>query len=274
MMWRNAFVATDVPGAMTLVCSPEGFLADVHGVLFPQQWAKSHDFSVLGEQGIGYLGDEPVLLQILAEAKPVEGCQWLSLRHFMLEEDATTYAMLRYGAQVATWFREHRFCGGCGAPTRQAVGERAMRCEVCRTQHYPRLAPSMIALVTRGDEILLARSPRFVPGIYSTLAGFVEPGESAEECVCREVREEVGLEITNIQYIGSQNWPFPHSLMLGFHAEYLSGEIVRQVDEIEDARWFRVDQLPPMPAARSIARYLIDLYVARRLGLTEPRFPA
>lgn len=131
----------------------------------------------------------------------------------------------------------------------------------------------MIVLVTRGDELLLARSPRFVPGVYSTLAGFVEPGESAEECVVREVHEEVGIQVGNLQYLGSQGWPFPHSLMLGFHAEYVGGEIVPQPEEIEDARWFAIDQLPPLPMQRSIARYLIDLYVARRLGHPEPQLP-
>ena len=148
-----------------------------------------------------------------------------------------------------------------------------MHCQACDLRSYPRISPSMIVLVTRGDEILLARSPRFVTGVYSTLAGFAEPGESAEDCLVREVREEVALEVQNIQYVGSQCWPFPHSMMLGFHAEYAGGEIVMQPDEIEDARWFRVDALPPLPAGRSIARYLIDLYVARRLGLAEPVLP-
>ena len=153
------------------------------------------------------------------------------------------------------------------------AGERAMHCPRCELQHYPRLSPSMIVLVTRGDEVLLARSPRFVAGVYSTLAGFVEAGESVEQCVLREVREEVGVEVGNLRYLGSQGWPFPHSLMLGFHAEYVSGDIVMQADEIEDAQWFSVHDLPPLPAARSIARYLIDVYVARRLGLPEPLLP-
>jgi len=131
----------------------------------------------------------------------------------------------------------------------------------------------MIVLITRGDEVLLARSPRFVPGVYSTLAGFAEPGESAEECLIREVREEVQVEVQNIQYVGSQCWPFPHSMMLGFHAEYAGGEIVPQADEIEDAQWFNIHSLPPLPASRSIARYLIDLYVAQRLGQPEPILP-
>src|SRR5690606_32054782 len=148
------------------------------------------------------------------------------------------------------------------AAMQQVPGERAMECTRCELRNYPRLSPSMIVLVTRGDEILLARSPRFVSGIYSTLAGFVEAGESVEQCVAREVFEEVGVAVKNIQYLGSQGWPFPHSLMLGFHAEYASGDIVMQPEEIEDAQWFNVHELPPLPASRSIARYLIDVYVA------------
>ena len=131
----------------------------------------------------------------------------------------------------------------------------------------------MIVLVTRGDEILLARSPRFNPGVYSTLAGFVEAGESVEQCVAREVFEEVGLEVDNLEYLGSQGWPFPHSLMLGFYARYRSGEIVMQADEIEDARWFALDDLPLLPPTNSISRYLIELYLARRSGLPEPVLP-
>jgi len=131
----------------------------------------------------------------------------------------------------------------------------------------------MIVLVTRGEEILLARSSRFPNGMYSTLAGFVEPGESVEQCVVREVREEVGLEVSNLQYITSQGWPFPHSLMLGFHAQYAGGDIVPQPGEIEDARWFRLDQLPQLPPQRTISRYLIDLYLTRQSGLDDPVLP-
>ncbi|WP_134586094.1 NAD(+) diphosphatase, partial [Pseudomonas aeruginosa] len=169
--------------------------------------------------------------------------------------------------------RHNRFCGNCGTRMQAQDHERVMQCPQCGLHQYPRLSPSMIVLVTRGDEVLLARSPRFVPGVYSTLAGFVEAGESVEQCVVREVREEVGVEVANLEYIGSQNWPFPHSLMLGFHAEYVSGEIVPQEDEIEDAQWFSLDALPPLPAQRSIARHLIDLYLARRSGAAEPVLP-
>ncbi|MNG21192.1 NADH pyrophosphatase [compost metagenome] len=131
----------------------------------------------------------------------------------------------------------------------------------------------MIVLVTRGDEVLLARSPGFPPGLYSTLAGFVEPGESMEECVIREIREEVGIEVSNIKYMASQSWPYPHSMMFGFHAEYSTGEIVPQLEEIEDARWFDLNALPPLSSQRSISRYLIELYRARRYSTAEPELP-
>ncbi|MDP9940758.1 NAD(+) diphosphatase [Ectopseudomonas alcaliphila] len=274
MVWRNTFLDPAQPGGWALLYNQQHFLADSNGVLFPRDWVKRQDLQILGEQGIGHFGDDAVYLLQLKPSATLEGCSWQSLRQFMLQGEAETFRMLAYAAQIGTWYAEHRYCGSCGAPTRQLPGERAMRCDSCESQHYPRISPSMIVLVTRGDEILLARSPRFVTGVYSTLAGFVEPGESVEHCVAREVREEVSVEVKNLQYIGSQGWPFPHSLMLGFHAEYAGGEIVMQEDEIEDARWFRVDDLPPLPASRSIARHLIDLYVARRLGLPEPTLPA
>lgn len=270
MAWRSVFLDPLAPGGWALVHCQQHFLADANGVLFPRQWLKSQDLPIISEQGVGYFNNDPIYLLEVTRSASLAGCSWQGLRQFMLEGDSDTFQMLAFAAQIGTWYSQHRFCGSCGVPTQQVPGERAMRCSACESQHYPRLSPSMIVLVSRGDEVLLARSPRFVSGIYSTLAGFVEPGESVEHCVAREVREEVGVEVRNLQYIGSQGWPFPHSLMLGFHAEYAGGEIVMQPDEIEDARWFRVDDLPPLPASRSIARHLIDLYVARRLGLPEP----
>ncbi|MBP8204067.1 MAG: NAD(+) diphosphatase, partial [Pseudomonas sp.] len=241
--------------------------------LFPREWLNKQDLPVIAEHGLGHFDGDAVYLLELEQPFNMPGCTWQSLRQFMLEGDTDTFKMLRYATQIGTWASQHRFCGSCGGSMQAVPGHRAMHCQRCEVQHYPRLSPSMIVLVTRGDEVLLARSPRFVSGIYSTLAGFVETGESVEHCVAREVREEVGVEITNVQYLASQSWPFPHSLMLGFHAEYASGDIVMQVEEIEDARWFNVHDLPPLPAARSIARYLIDVYVARRLGQPEPMLP-
>lgn len=271
--WRPALLDGQQPGGWALLHCKQQFLADANGVLFPREWLKKQELAILAEQGIGYFDGDPVYLLEAQQPVEVPGCAWQSLRQFMLQGDADTFKLLGYAAQIGTWARQHRFCGSCGGPMQQIAGERAMHCPRCESHHYPRLSPSMIVLVSRGDEILLARSPRFVPGVYSTLAGFVEAGESVEQCVAREVREEVGIEVTNLQYLGSQGWPFPHSLMLGFHAEYAAGEIVMQAEEIEDAQWFSVHRLPPLPAPRSIARYLIDLYVARRLGLAEPSLP-
>jgi len=272
--WTTAVLDPQIAGGLAVARSPEGFLFDANGALFPRDWLKRQGLEVLCEHGIGHFDGQPVFLLELRSAGEVPGCAWQGLRRFMLEGDFDTYKVLGYAAQIGTWAREHRFCGSCGQPMTQIHWERAMYCQPCELRSYPRISPSMIVLVTRGDEVLLARSPRFVTGVYSTLAGFAEPGESAEDCLVREVREEVAVEVKNIQYVGSQCWPFPHSMMLGFHAEYAGGEIVMQPDEIEDAQWFNVHELPPLPAGRSIARYLIDLYVARRLGLVEPVLPA
>lgn len=271
--WTTAVLDPQITGGLAVARGPEGFLMDDNGALFPRDWLKEQDLDVLCEHGIGHLDGQPVFLLELRGSAKVSGCSWRGLRQFMLEGDMLTYTLLGYAAQIGTWAREHRFCGSCGQPMTQIRWERAMYCQPCDLRSYPRISPSMIVLITRGDEVLLARSPRFVTGVYSTLAGFAEPGESAEDCLVREVREEVAVEVKNIQYVGSQCWPFPHSMMLGFHAEYAGGEIVMQPDEIEDAQWFNVHDLPPLPAGRSIARYLIDLYVARRLGLPDPVLP-
>ena len=271
--WTTAVLDIEASGGWAVVHGDQGFLLDSNGVMFPRAWLKGLDLPVQSEHGIGHFDGEAVYLPVLERSVAVEGCSWQGLRQFMLEGDFAIFEMLGYAAQISTWAREHRFCGACGRPTVQVPGERAMYCEHDNLRLYPRISPSMIVLITRGDEILLARSPRFVTGVYSTLAGFVEPGESAEDCVRREVMEEVQVRIKNLKYMGSQCWPFPHSMMLGFHAEYDSGEIVPQADEIEDARWFRIDDLPPLPANRSIARYLIEAYLAERSGAPEPVLP-
>jgi NAD+ diphosphatase len=131
---------------------------------------------------------------------------------------------------------------------------------------YPRLAPAVMMLVRRGRELLLGRSPHFQPGVYSALAGFVDPGETLEDCVAREVMEEVGVTVGKLRYFGSQSWPFPHSLMIAFFADYAGGDIVPQSEEIEDAQWFNVDALPELPMAISISRRLIDAAVGEIRG--------
>ncbi len=148
-------------------------------------------------------------------------------------------------------------------PNYLKMTERAKRCPQCGFLYFPRLAPAIIVLIERGDQLLMARSHRFAPGVYSVLAGFVEPGESLEEAVVREVKEEVGISIKDIRYFGSQPWPFPHSLMVGFTATYAGGDISVDPTELEDAGWFTVDSIPPLPGKLSIARKLIDRFIEK-----------
>ncbi|MDR2014712.1 MAG: NAD(+) diphosphatase [Azoarcus sp.] len=167
-------------------------------------------------------------------------------------------AALVRAKQLAVWVLHNLFCGACGQPMTLSPAEIACACPACGYKAYPRISPVAIGLVVKGDEILLARSPHFAPGMYSALAGFVEAGESAEECLCREVQEEAGIKIHNLRYFGSQSWPYPHSLMIGFIADYHSGELLAQKDEIEDLAWFRLDGLPVQPHPGSLARRMIE----------------
>jgi NAD+ diphosphatase len=179
------------------------------------------------------------------------------LRAAMMQFDEPLMGLASRAAQVLEWDRTHRFCGACGTPTELHREERSRRCPRCKHTAYPRSSPAMMALVWRAGEVLLARAPHFVPGVYSALAGFVEAGESLEECIHREVAEEVGLAVRNLRYYGSQSWPFPHSLMIAYTAEWAGGEIVPQAGEIEDAQWFKLDALPKVPPRFSISGHLI-----------------
>jgi NAD+ diphosphatase len=194
----------------------------------------------------------------VAEASAPPGHDWIGLRAlFSVLEDAH-FALAGRALQLLQWDRDHQFCGRCGAPTEPHAEERVRRCPGCGLSAYPRVAPAVMALVRRGTQLLLARSPHFPSGMYSALAGFVEPGETLEQCVAREVAEEVGVAVTKLAYFASQPWPFPHSLMIAFVCEWAGGEIRPQEGEIEAADWFEVLQLPKLPSKISIARRLID----------------
>jgi len=197
-----------------------------------------------------------------AETPAPPGLEWRGLRTLYGRLDDSLFALAGRALQYVDWDRTHQFCGRCGAPTRMRAHERARECPDCALIVYPRIAPAVMCLIRRGREILLARSPRFQPGMYSALAGFVEPGESLEQCLAREVLEETGVRIANPRYFASQPWPFPHSLMIAFVADYAGGEITPAPDEIEDAQWFDIDALPKLPNRISIARRLIDGVVA------------
>jgi NAD+ diphosphatase len=178
--------------------------------------------------------------------------------------DEVTFTVAGRAVQLVEWDRTHRFCGRCGTPTEPAAGERARKCPACGLLAFPRLAPAIITLIERDDGCaLLARGRTFPIPMYSCLAGFVEPGETLEQAVHREVREEVGVEIDNVRYWASQPWPFPHSLMLGFNADWVRGEIEIDPVEIVDAKWFAPDDLPQIPPGISIARRIIDDWLAR-----------
>ena len=198
------------------------------------------------------------------------GWRSVPLRVAMMSAPAALAGLAGRAAQVLDWDRTHRFCGACGTATEHLAGERSRRCPACGHSAYPRISPAMMALVWRPREILLARAPHFHAGMYSALAGFVEAGESIEECIVREVAEEVGVQVEQLRYFGSQSWPFPNSLMIAFTARWTAGSIVPQPGEIEDAQWFDIDALPLIPPRFSISGHLIrDTVAAMRAQRDE-----
>ena len=209
------------------------------------------------------VGRQAYAAEVPAEIEPPSGLRFEGLRALYGLVSEPVFALAGRAGQILEWERTHRFCGRCGTPTELAPGERAMRCPACGLLSFPRLSPAVITLVEHGNEVLLARGVNFPAAFYSTLAGFVEPGESLEEAVKREIFEEVGVRVKNVTYFGSQPWPFPHSLMIGFRAEYDSGEIKLDEREILDAAWFTPTELPRLPGKISIARRLIDTYLAK-----------
>ncbi len=194
--------------------------------------------------------------------------RWVHLRALFGAVPDDQWAMAGRASQVLTWERDHQYCGRCGTRNEPHPIDRAQECPACGLQSFPRLTPAIITLVERDDgRALLAWGARFPGRFYSALAGFVEPGESLEECVAREVREEVGIEVDEVTYFGSQPWPFPHSVMIGFRAHYAGGDIVVQEEEIVEADWYHPADLPPVPrGGLSIAGWLIDDWIRRVSG--------
>jgi NAD+ diphosphatase len=215
---------------------------------------------------LGRLDGEDCYALDAGDLEPGEPFAFRGLRSLYGALDDETFAVAGRASQVVDFAATHRFCGRCGNRTRRDPGERCMRCDTCDLVSYPRISPAIIVLVRRGESALLARSARFTSAFFSTLAGFVEPGESLEETLAREVREEVGIEVENVRYFGSQPWPFPHSLMVGFFADYAGGDIAVDGVEIVEARWFDARELPMVPPKLSIARQLIDAWVEEVTG--------
>ena len=216
-------------------------------------------------QYLGTLDGHPCYAANLeAENQPPDGMTLPGLRQLFGRVDDELFRLAGRASQIVVWERTNRYCGCCGTPTDDLIGERAKVCPACGHQSFPRISPAVIAAITRGGEILLARARRFPSDLFSVIAGFVEPGETLEECLRREVREEVGLAIENVRYFGSQPWPFPDSLMIAFTAEYAGGEIAIDGEEIVEAGWFTADNLPRIPEKISIARRLIDWFTNDR----------
>jgi NAD+ diphosphatase len=219
------------------------------------------DVEIRSRHYLGRLHDAHCFAVEAAWERPPEGYGAVELRALLGRVEAPMFYLAGRARQVVEWHQQHRFCGRCGTEMQAHAVDRAKECPECGLVSYPRLSPSIIVLVRRGEQCLLARNAAWRGAMFSTLAGFVEPGESIEQTVHREIREEVGIEVCNLRYLGSQSWPFPNSLMLGFHADYASGEIHCKDGEIAEARFFHYTQLPDVPGRTAISRWLIDAFV-------------
>ncbi len=217
-----------------------------------------------GAQYFGRMGDTPCFLAELTDAGELtEGFELRGIFELLGLIDDELLVIAGCAMQLIRWDRGHRYCGRCGGPTEDKADERVKICPSCGLSAFPRLSPAVIVAVVKDDRLLLGTSKRFRADFWSVLAGFVEPGETLEECVVREVREEVGILVKNIRYFASQPWPFPDSLMIGFTAEHASGDITINQAELTDAKWFTAEDLPRIPPRISIARRLIDWFVER-----------
>lgn len=235
-------------------------------LVYPGEAMDEPFFSHAGAKGLGELEAAPLLVaqwqgeDIYAVALTTPGdqpAQTKSLRAVFTSDSADFAALASTALQLLHWQRDNRYCGRCGGATRSLPQERAFFCDNCNHRLFPRLSPCVIVAIQHQGKVLLAQSRRAPANFYSLIAGFVEPGESAEEAVHREVAEETGLQVTNLRYRESQTWAFPHQLMLGYLADYSSGELVLEEAELASADWFGIDDLPAVPGEWTIAGKLI-----------------
>lgn len=218
-----------------------------------------------GEIYLGTLAGRPCYAAALADSATAPTAMvFQDLRQLSGRLDPDFFPISFRALHLLDWSQKTRFCKQCGGQMRPKPGPPARECPHCGYLSFPRISPAVIVLVERGNQCLLGRSPRFKGEFYSVLAGFAEPGETLEETVAREVREETGIEVQDIRYFGSQPWPFPDSLMIAFTAQYAGGEIRVDGTEIMDAQWFTSDQLPNIPPKISIARNLIDWFISKQ----------
>jgi NAD+ diphosphatase len=219
------------------------------------------DFKLTTEQYLGTLDGLPCYTAQLSGVPEIPGnLNLFPVRDLYgkIPEDLFWLAGRAY--HISTWDCHTLYCGSCGTPTENMIEQRAKLCPKCRQLIFPRISPAIIVAIVKDNQILLARNRNLPADLYTVIAGFVEPGESLEECLQREVKEEVGIAVKHIRYFGSQPWPFPDSLMIAFTAEYAGGEITVDGDEIIEAKWFTTDHLPQIPGRISVARKLIDWF--------------
>jgi len=214
---------------------------------------------------LGYLDNRPCFVSCLEDSSKLgDGMMLSPLRNLLGRMPDSIFTVCSRSLQIDNWFISNQFCGTCGKGIKAHETERAMICECKNNLIYPTISPCIIVLVTKGEELLLAHNKNFPGDFYSTLAGFIEPGESAESAIEREIFEEVSVKVKNITYYGSQSWPFPSQLMLGYHAEYESGEVQPDGVEIDKADWFNYQELPQVPTGNiSISGQLIESFVEK-----------
>lgn len=252
---------------VTIVLRNQEFLTSKASeyLIFEEEDLKWSEMEFQDKQFIGYLDNRPCFLAELTQDSLIsENTSLTPLRNLLGKIPDSLFTICSRSIQLSDWKKNNQFCGVCGSQMIKHETERAMFCECNNLMIYPRISPCVIVLVTNGEDLLLAHNKNFPGTFYSTLAGFIEAGESAESAIHREIYEEVKVTVKNIEYFGSQSWPFPSQLMLGYHAEYLEGDITPDGLEIDKAAWFNYKELPQVPTGNiSISGQLIESYLAK-----------
>ena len=252
---------------LTIILKDQEFLTSKNSefLIFEEEDLKWSEMNLANKQFLGFLNNKPCYLsELTSESKIDDGNMLTPLRNLLGRIPDSLFTACSRSIQLSEWYKNNQFCGACGSKMQRHNAERAMFCTCNNLLIYPKISPCIIVLVTKGEELLLAHNKNFPGAFYSTLAGFIEAGESAESAIHREIYEEVKIKVKNIQYYGSQSWPFPSQLMLGYHAEYLEGDITPDGEEIDSADWFNYKKLPQVPTGNiSISGQLIESYIEK-----------
>ena len=252
---------------LTIILKDQEFLTSKNSefLIFEEEDLKWSEMNLANKQFLGFLNNKPCYLsELTSESKIDDGTMLTPLRNLLGRIPDSLFTVCSRSIQLSEWYKNNQFCGACGLKMQRHNSERAMFCTCNNLLIYPKISPCIIVLVTKGEELLLAHNKNFPGAFYSTLAGFIEAGESAESAIHREIYEEVKIKVKNIQYYGSQSWPFPSQLMLGYHAEYLEGDITPDGEEIDSADWFNYKKLPQVPTGNiSISGQLIESYIEK-----------